>query len=192
MTVEDTQNPSVIEHSRIPPRVFSYHRYALLPGFAGILLSLSAWALGITCALDWENTDDLWGAIFCIGFALSIDAIVIFVALLKSRVIVDEVGISRVLLGWTWRSIPWKRIRRIRITSFLDIVRYPKAGTIILYILDQTEKPAYLISKHGNIKFDDTIENLPELLEIINTKIREHNIETIDDRTTPPIRCAHL
>jgi hypothetical protein len=183
---------TVERHTASPEAQCFRYRYGRVQMYAGCCAALLGLAVAID-ALSHAEKDDLPTIVpFMIG-ALVFALVIVYACLSKSDVIVDDKGISGRCFRLIWRTIPWKAVRRVRIQCFVDSFRYyPRSGLTIVYSVDQTEKAGLLFGRHGQIRFDDGIENIRGLLDIINAYVREDNIEIVDNRTMPARRVDRL
>jgi len=97
----------------------------------------------------------------------------------RSDIVVDDLGISRRFLGWTWQTIRWNNIRVIISFPYSDSM-YKKTRREIS--ICPSARPLFRLTPSGGMGFDDEVVDMNELIEIMNRYITQYKIqiETVD------------
>ena len=107
-----------------------------------------------------------------------------------SDVLVDDEGFRRVLFGKIWRSLPWKKIRKIRISNTPDFANF--GPPINVYYFESATNTRMPWSFNGPIVFSSKIQRIEEMLAVIDQYVSRFNITILDCRVKPPTHLRKL
>lgn len=93
----------------------------------------------------------------------------------QSDILIDDQGISRRLLGKTWRTIQWSDIKVIWTFPVTAKGFQSKAGKG--FAIYTSVKPIGISYLSGGIGFTDGFENMDQLIELINHYVSKHGIK---------------
>jgi hypothetical protein len=82
-----------------------------------------------------------------------------------SDIVADDQYISRRLFGWSWQTIPWNRIRLIKVIPFFHPVLRKIVRIISIYPSGDSRPRLLPLTK---MAFFDQAKNMNELIAIIN------------------------
>lgn len=96
--------------------------------------------------------------------------------LLVSRICVGADGAKWITFGFTWKTIPWSAVKKIRRLKSYNVFARRELNT---YVIDLRLSNTLYILPNGPIVFDETIEKLDDLLSLINKYAIEHHINIV-------------
>ena len=97
-----------------------------------------------------------------------------------SDIIIDSIGISRCYLGFTWRTLKWNNIKKIR--RFFTSNGFGKIQRT--YNVFPTKKPLIRFLPSGKMTFPEEVKDAHKLTELLNYYILQYNI-AVEVRETP-------
>ena len=91
----------------------------------------------------------------------------------RSDVVVSEEGIERILWGWTWRTMSWTNVSRIK--QF----RAPRGNGQFVWAMNifPKVKPAHRFTPSGKVFFSMDVRNSHDLTLRLNEYIAKHGIQ---------------
>ena len=107
-----------------------------------------------------------------------------------AEVIVDESGIARARKGIIRKTIPWKEVKCITVGKAIGgraMTIYGKIATVSYAVIVSPRS-----SVHYGTRFDNSIQDLPRLLDLLDHYIRQYNIPIVDRRGGLEIRRSNL
>jgi|SRR5579864_1549204 len=96
-----------------------------------------------------------------------------------SDIVVNDLGISRSILGWPWKTIQWENVRLITAFPVSGGPDYSARAFNIFPIV----KPKIRLMPSGKIMFDDKVQNASALVDLLNQYVLKHGIK-IETRDT--------
>jgi len=134
----------------------------------------------ILCFSAFFTTAEVVASDYSGGFAFFLFATIFFLFLGAhwiagwSDIIIDERGISRSILGMSWRVIKWEDIRFILIRESFD----PNARKKFkFYEINSISKPKSEILSGAKMTISERMEQPREFIELINKYISKYNIK---------------
>ena len=120
----------------------------------------------------------IFGAIFMLLLAIG-------AALRMSPIEVSDIGMRRLIMGRTWRSLKWSDAKRIRFgeANKLDNVGGPR---IRIYFVDATVRLQFPFAPGGPIFFNSKIHEFEMLRELVTHYATKHSIPIFDHRSGGP------
>ena len=95
---------------------------------------------------------------------------------------IDEAGITGSVFGYTWKVIPWQKVRSVAISGIIVRTGLFTSKIRPVYSVYDIEKPRRFHMRDAGIIFDEEIQGFQELLNLVQVYARRHDIPVVDNR----------